>query len=103
MRFSNSFRLRLHCLTFAQACGVRSNRLKHIVSQIAQLSKSRHQRSICAGVISAGSATNEHTMRASYTPVSQRAAASSWFRPSFLPSAFMSFIATPNALSDGMA
>ena len=34
--------------TFAQACGVRSNRWKHTVSQMPQLSKSRHQRSICA-------------------------------------------------------
>ena len=38
------------------------------VSQIAQLSKSRHQRSICADVTRAGSSTNAASMRASYQP-----------------------------------
>ena len=63
-----------------------------------QLSKSRHQRSICAGVTRAGSSTNDVSMRASYQPVSQRAAASSWLRPRRLASTWMLAIDTPNAL-----
>ena len=43
------------------------------MSQMPQLSKSRHQRSICAGVTRAGSSTNAVSMRASYQPVSQSA------------------------------
>jgi len=70
---------------------------------MAQLSKSRHQRSICAGVTRAGSSTKDVSMRASYTPVSQSAAASSWLRPRRLPSTRMSDTETPNALSAGMA
>src|SRR6266404_6075234 len=103
VRLTNSSLLLLQCVTLAQACGVRSNRLKHIVSQMPQLSKSLHQRSICAGVTCDGSSTKEATMRASYTPVPQRAAASSWFVPSRLPNSFISLYATPNALSDGIA
>ena len=40
----------LHSATLAHACGDRSNRLKLSASQKAQLSKSRHQRSMTAGV-----------------------------------------------------
>ena len=65
---------------------------------MAQLSKSRHQRSICAGVTRAGSSTNDASMRASYQPVSQSAAASSWLRPRRLASTCMFAIDTPNAL-----
>ena len=68
------------------------------MSQMPQLSKSRHQRSICAGVTRAGSSTNEVSMRASYQPVSQSAAASSWLRPRRLASAWMFAIETPKAL-----
>jgi len=78
--------------------GVRSKRQKHTVSQMPQLSKSRHQRSICAGVTRAGSSTNDVNMRASYQPVSQRAAASSWLRPRRFASTWMLAIDTPKAL-----
>ena len=44
----------LQAATFAHACGVWSNSLKQTVSTMPQLSKSRHQRSICAGVTRAG-------------------------------------------------
>src|SRR5918996_388184 len=44
---------------------------------MAQLSKSRAQRSICAGVTRSGSATNAASIRASYQPLSQSPAASS--------------------------
>ena len=72
-RFTNSSRRRAHCSIFRQACGVRSKRWKQSVSQIAQLSKSLAQRSICAGVTRAGSSTNAVSMRASYQPVFQSA------------------------------
>ena len=50
-----------HSATLAQACGVWSKRWKQTVSTMAQLSKSRHQRSICAGVTCSGSSTcREH-------------------------------------------
>jgi hypothetical protein len=69
-RLTNSLRWPDHCSTLRHACGARSNRWKHTVSQIAQLSKSRHHRSICAEVTRAGSSTIDATMRASYQPVS---------------------------------
>ena len=53
------------------ACGRTGT--KQIVSTMPQLSKSRHQRSIWAGVTRAGSSTKAASMRASYQPVSQRA------------------------------
>ena len=40
----------IHLATLVQACGERSNRLKLIASQNAQLSNWLHQRSICAAV-----------------------------------------------------
>ena len=59
---TNSSRRVAQAATFFQACGERSNRSKQTVSQMPQLSKSRHQRSICAGVTRAGSSTkaSEH-------------------------------------------
>ena len=59
MRFSNSPRRLLHSLTFVQACGERSKRLKHSVSQTAQLSNCLHQRSISAGAVVSEGATHE--------------------------------------------
>jgi len=50
---------------FFHESGVRSNRQKQDVSTIAQLSKSRHQASICAEVTRAGSPTNPARNRAS--------------------------------------
>ena len=47
----------------------------------------------------AGSSTNDVSIRASYQPVSQSAAASSWLRPSCFASAWMFAIDTPNALA----
>ncbi len=44
-RLQNSSRRSLHAAILPQACGVRSNNTKQAVSQIAQLSKSRHHRS----------------------------------------------------------
>ena len=64
-RFSNSFDRRLHGPIFFHAIGVLSKRQKQEVSTIAQLSKSRHQASICADVTRAGSPTNPARNRAS--------------------------------------
>jgi hypothetical protein len=76
-RLTNSSRRSCHSPTFAQANSVRSKRWKQTVSQIPQLSKSRHQRSICRGVTRAGSSTNELRSRASYQPDAQSSAARS--------------------------
>src|SRR6185369_950616 len=76
-RLTNSASCLLHLATLRHACEVRSNRLKHNVSQMPQLSKSRTHESICAEVTSAGSSTNEVSIRASYQPVFQSAWASS--------------------------
>ena len=73
------------------------------MSQIAQLSKSRHQRSISAPVSAAGSPTNDTSIRASYQPVSHSARASAWLRPSRVASPFIVLIDTPNAFSAWMA
>jgi len=54
-----------HSAAFFQACGDRSKSLKQTVSTMPQLSKSRHQRSICAGVTRSGSSTSEASIRAS--------------------------------------
>ena len=68
-----------------------------MVSQIPQLSKSRAQRSICPGVTRSASSTNAHSIRASYQPVAQSAAASSWSLPSCLPSCWIVPTGTPYA------
>ena len=80
----------------------RQGKIEHTLPIRAQLSKSRHQRSICAGVTHAGSSTNDASMRASYQPVSQSAAASSWFFPRRLAIFCIVPTDTPNALSEGM-
>ena len=67
-RLTNSRGEADHWRAFSHANGVRSNKWKQRVSQIAQLSKSRHQRFICAGVTLSGSATNAVSMRASIRP-----------------------------------
>jgi hypothetical protein len=72
--------------------------LKHTVSQIAQLSKSLHQRSIWAAETARGSSIIDATIRASYQPLSQSRAASPWFVPSRLASTFICAIGTPKAL-----
>src|SRR4030095_11956243 len=87
-----------HAATFFHAWGVRSKRLKQRVSTIPQLSKSLAHRSICDSVTSAGSSTNDVSIRASYQPVSQSSRASSWFLPRGLATFWMFDIDTPNAL-----
>jgi hypothetical protein len=72
------------------------------VSQIAQLSKSRVQRSICAAVTRAGSSTNAASIRASYHPVRQRASARSWSRPSGFAICRIVATDTPNAFGATM-
>ena len=58
-RLTNSSGRPAHAATLAHAPGERSKRLKHTVSQIAQLSKSAHQLSIWLDVTLAGSSTIE--------------------------------------------
>ena len=100
-RFSNSGLRVTHCFAFFQACGDRSQSVKHTVSQIPQLSKSRHHASISAGVTLAGSPTNEASMRASVHCVCHRATARSWSRPRDLAYCLMIATDRPKALSVG--
>jgi hypothetical protein len=91
-----------HRRAFSHANGVRSNRWKQAVSQIAQLSNSAAHAFIWRRVTCFGSSTIVASIRASYHPLFHSSAASAWSLPRRFDSCSRAPTGIPNARSEGM-